>query len=276
MLVCAVLASAVLHASWNALAHAARDRLAEFVLFGLTATFAGLLLAAFAATPLRASWRYIALSVVLHTIYNLLLMLSYRLGHFGQTYPLARGTSPLLVTFGAVLFAGEVPPPLRLVGILLICLGLCALMWSAGRQARHDLPAIFASVATGVVIATYTMVDGLGVRASGTAVGYTGWLFFLEGLAMPVLAVVLRGRRLPAQLRPYVFEGLLGGLLSVMAYGLVLWAQVRGQLAPIAALRETSIVFGALIAAVRFREPFGASRTVAAILVALGAVFIAT
>ena len=97
-IVCAVLVSAVLHATWNAIAHAAQDRLAEFAVFGVTAVCGGGVLAVLAASPARASWVYIAISAVLHTFYNLLLMLSYRLGHFGQAYPLARGTSPLLVT----------------------------------------------------------------------------------------------------------------------------------------------------------------------------------
>jgi len=273
-IVVAVLISAVLHASWNAIAHAAQDRLAEFTVFGITATLCGGVIVAFSAAPAPASWPYLATSAALHTFYNLLLMLSYRLGHFGQTYPLARGTSPLLVTAGAVLFAGEIPPPLRLAGITCICAGLATLMWSAGRGARHDLPAIGAAVATGVMIASYTMVDGLGVRHSGTAAGYTGWLFVCQGPALPLMAVAIRGRRLPGRLRPYLWEGILGGTLSMLAYGLVLWAQVYGQLAPISALRETSIVFGALIAAIRFREPFGPRRIVAAVCVAAGAVLI--
>ena len=139
---------------------------------------------------------------------------------------------------------------------------------------RAARPAIAAAVLTGVVIATYTTVDGLGVRAAGTVAGYTGWLFLLQGPVLPLAAVVARRGRLWRQLRPHLLAGLAGGMLSLAAHALVLWAQTRGALAPIAALRETSVIVGAGIGAALFGEPFGGWRIAATTLVAGGVILI--
>ena len=134
------------------------------------------------------------------------------------------------------------------------------------------MPAVVAALGTGVMIAAYTTVDGVGVRASGSVLGYTGWLFMLQGAALPILAYARRGRNLPRQARPYLLVGLAGGVLSLAAYGLVLWAQTRAPLAPVAALRETSSLMGAIIAAVVFKESFGRRRVLAAVVVTVGVV----
>jgi drug/metabolite transporter (DMT)-like permease len=234
----------------------------------------GGLLVTFAPWPARQSWVYLGVSAALHAGYNLLLLRSYQLGHFGQVYPLARGTAPWLVVLTASMFLGERLPPARLAGVAVLSAGLLTLVLAGGRPTRADLPAVLAALGTGVTIAAYTTVDGVGVRASGTTLGYTGWLFLLQGAVVPLVALALRGRQLPTQARPHLATGLLGGLLSMLAYGLVLWAQTRGALAPIAALRETSVIVGGIIATVRFHEPFGRTRVIATILVAAGVVLI--
>ena len=130
--------------------------------------------------------------------------------------------------------------------------------------------AFAAAVGTGLTIAAYTTVDGVGVRLSGSPVGYIGWLMVLESLCVPMFAVLRRRHVLLKQPKRILLAGLAAGALSVLAYGLVLWAQTRGALAPIAALRETSVIFGALIATIAFKEPFGRARILAAALVAAG------
>lgn len=270
----AVLLAAVLHATWNALAHAGTDRLAGFALIGTAVTLGAAPVALLAPAPDRASWGYLAASAVLHVAYNLLLMQSYRLGEFGQVYPLARGTSPWLVAVGAAVFVGEDLSAVRLLGVVVISLGLGLLVFVGGVPTRGARPALAAAVLTGAVIASYTTVDGLGVRSAGSVAGYTGWLFLLQGPVLPLLALAVRRGRLWGQLRPHLLAGLAGGLLSLAAYGLVLWAQTRGALAPIAALRETSVIVGAVIGAVVFGERFGRWRVAATVLVAAGVVLI--
>lgn len=273
-IVVAVLVAALLHAGWNAIAHAIPDRLAAFALIGVVSAVGGAGIVLVAPVPARASWVFLGCSAVLHIAYNLLLMRSYRLGDFGQMYPLARGTAPWLVALAAALVAGERLPAVRLAGLLVVTAGLASLVFAGGRPRRTERPAIAAAIATGVMIAAYTTVDGLGVRRSGTVLGYTGWLFLLQGPAMPLLAALIRRGALVTQLRPHLVRGLTGGVFSVLAYGLVLWAQTRGALAPIAALRETSVVFGAIISAALFHEKFGRSRIVATLLVTAGVVLI--
>jgi len=272
--VAAVLLAAVLHAVWNAIAHASIDRLATFALIGIASTVCGAAMVLVAPTPARASWAFIGTSAVLHTSYDLLLMRGYRHGEFGQVYPLARGTSPWLVALTASVFAHETLTAPRLLGVVVVSAGLVSLVLAGGRPTHADRPAIVAAVLTGVAIAVYTTVDGLGVRYAGTAGGYAGWLFLTMGPILPVFAILTRRSRMLSVSRTEVVAGLGGGVLSLAAYGLVLWAQTRGALAPIAALRETSVVLGALIGAVVFHERFGRWRIVATALVAGGVVLI--
>jgi drug/metabolite transporter (DMT)-like permease len=241
--------------------------------------------------PLSACWPYLLASIVIHVFYNLLLMRSYRYGEFGQVYPLARGTSPLVVTVLAAVFAAERPTVAQVAGVLVVSCGL-ALLVLAGRAGRRAAArggsgggsgggagrggglgraALVAAVGTGLTIAAYTTVDGLGVRLSGSSVAYIGWLMLLESLCVPAWALASRRHvLLSGTSRRVLGSGLLAGGLSVLAYGLVLWAQTRGDLAPIAALRETSVIFGAVIGTVVFHEPFGRWRIAATLLVVIG------
>jgi len=278
----AVLIAAVLHAVWNAIAHTIPDQLVGFVLIGATCTGCAIPLVLLAPVPAAGAWPFLVSSAVLHVVYMLLLMQSYRVGDFNQVYPLARGTSPLVVAAAASLFAGEVLTHVQLLGVLVISAGLASLVLvgNGSRQAlrsehhRGSRAALTAAFATGLAIASYTLVDGLGVRQSGTALGYTGWLFLLQGPVIPLLALARRRRGLWSDLRPHLLAGTSAGALSLVAYGLVLAAQVSGALAAVAALRETSVIFGALIGAVFLHEPFGRPRLVATVLVALGIVLI--
>ncbi|MGF1429002.1 EamA family transporter [Kitasatospora sp. LaBMicrA B282] len=265
-----VLAAAVLHAAWNALAHAIRDKLIGFVLIGLAITGCGLVGVFLAPHPDRAAWPYIAVSTLLQVGYQVLLLQTYRLGDFGQLYPIARGTSPLLV---AVVSATALGQPLSgggVLGVLVICLGLAGLALADGLPGRAQRPALAAALGTGVLIASYTIVDGVGVRHAGSVLGYLAWLFLFQGAILPLAALAVRGRALFTQARPHLARGLTGGVLSLLAYGLVVWAQSRGSLATVAALRETSIVIGAAIGALVFHESVGRRRITASAAVLAG------
>ncbi|MGD3109170.1 EamA family transporter [Streptomyces sp. YGL11-2] len=272
LVVAAVLLAAVTHASWNAIAHGIRDQLLAFTLVGGGGALCGALLAACTPLPADGAWPYLVASAALHIVYQALLMQSFRLGDFGQMYPIARGTAPLVVTVLAAVFVHEVPDGWALAGVALASVGLVGLaLWGIrGSGTRPHWPAIAAALATGLSIASYTTVDGLGVRASGTPLGYIGWLMLLQGLIIPGYALAVRRGQLLPQLRPFVLRGLFGSVLSVFAYGLVLWAQTRAPLAPIAALRESSIIVGAAIGTLFFKERFGLPRIAAAGLMVAG------
>jgi drug/metabolite transporter (DMT)-like permease len=200
-------------------------------------------------------------------------MNSYRLGAFNQTYPIARGTSPLVVAVGAYFLANEHLGAAALIGVATLAAGLMSLALSAGRLSRGDLPAVGAAVLTGLTIAAYTITDGLGVRHAHDPWAYTALLFVLMGPPMVATAAIRRPAsawRAGGTMR----RGVVAGLLSTAAYGIVLWAQTRAPLAEVAAIRETSVVFAALIGVAVLGENFGRRRVVAAVVIATGIVLI--
>ncbi|WP_030265953.1 EamA family transporter [Streptomyces sp. NRRL B-24484] len=265
-----VLVAAALHAVWNALAHALPDKVVGFALINAAFLGGGVLLACLAPLPDARAWPYLAASALLQVLYQLLLLQAYRLGDFGQMYPLARGTAPWLVAALSVLVLGRPLGAAQWAGVLVISAGLAGLALADGVPGRAQLPAVAAALGTGAMIAGYTVVDGTGVRTSTTVLGYIAWLFVLQGAGMLLTAVLLRGPSLFCEPGPGWVQGLAGGVLSLTAYGLVVWAQAHGDLATIAALRETSIVIAALIGALVFRERLGAARMAAGAVVVAG------
>ncbi|GLF92750.1 DMT family transporter [Streptomyces yaizuensis] len=272
LVVAAVLAAAIVHASWNALLHTIGDRLAAMTLITGGSAAMGVVLAFFVPFPPPAALPYLLASAVLHIGYQWLLTKSFSLGDFGQMYPVARGTAPLVVSAVAALFIGESLNGPQFAGVAVVSLGLAGVaLWGLrGTGTRPDWPALGAAGATGLAIAAYTVVDGLGVRESGSPLGFLAWLLILQGVPIAGYAWYrLRSGLLPA-LRPYAARGLVGAAMAVAGYGLVLWAQTRAPLAPVAALRESSIVVGAVIGALFFGERFGVPRVAAAGVMAVG------
>lgn len=266
------LVAAVLHAVWNAVAHGISDRLVGFALIGVAYVAVGGIAALALGPPPAEAWLFVLASAGTHVAYTLLLWTSYELGDFSQTYPVARGTAPWLVAVIEVALGHDLPV-LQLVGILVISVGLLSLALDGGRFSRAALPALGAAVATGVCIACYTVIDAAAVSTTPVPI-YATWMFLLQGPVLPVIALVRRGRGLAGQMRAVLVAGLGGGLVSIAAYGLVLVAQTSGATAAVAALRETSIVIGALIGAFFLGEGLGTRRAIAASVVAAGIVLV--
>jgi drug/metabolite transporter (DMT)-like permease len=266
------LLAAVLHAAWNAAAHAVPDRLVGFALIGTAYTVVCGAVVLVVGPPPVSAWPFVLGSAALHVVYLLLLWTSYRLGAFSQVYPVARGTAPWVVVV-VELVLGRSLPVLQLVGVAVVSLGLLSLALDGGRLTRSALPGLAAAVATGVCIAGYTVVDARAVVDAPVLV-YAAWLFLLQGPVLPLIALVRRRRALFDQPRRVLVAGLGGGVVSLVAYGLVLVAQTSGATAAVAALRETSIVFGAVIGAVFLHERFGVPRVLAAAVVTAGIVLI--
>jgi len=273
LVIAIVIGAGALHACWNAIAKQVSDRLMVFAWLGLSSMLTGGIVLAVTGLPRSQAIPYTVTSAVIHIGYNLALMNSYRLGALNQTYPIARGTSPLIVAVGAYLLAGEHLSAIALVGVATLAAGLMSLAASAGRLSRRDLPAVGAAVLTGLTIAAYTITDGLGVRHAHDPLAYTALLFVLQG--PPLLAAAAIRRPLAAWKDTTIMNrGILAGLLSMLAYGIVLWAQARAPLAEVAAIRETSVVFAALIGVAWLGEDFGRRRVAAAVVIATGIVLI--
>ena len=270
----AVLGAAVMHAAWNALAKSLKDHLVGFAVLEATSGAVALGAALFVPGPGVAALPYLAASVAAHTAYQALLLNSYRVGEFNQVYPIARGTAPLVVTLLAVPFAHEAVHGLQAAGVIAVAGGLVLLAdlrvwWATGRP-----PALALAFATGLLIASYSLVDGLGVRRAHSAVGYASWLMAAEALPIPLYAVLRQPGRVRLMWPSTWRRAALGGVLSLLAYSVVLWAQTRGALGAVAALRETGVVVGAGIGALFFGERLGRRRVIAAAVVATGVILL--
>ena len=264
-----VLLAALLHASWNALLKSGEDRLWSMTIMGVATSLAGLILAPFVPLPHPASWPFMLLSAVLHVGYNAFLIRAYRSGEFGSAYPVARGSSPLLVTLGAALVASEWPTLTALLGIVLISGGIISL---AFRGRRLPEAGIFYALGTGCFIAAYSVTDGVGGRLSGNATAYTLWMCLLWGLtAVPVYWLRRRDWRLWRGIRR-TGTAALGGLVSLLAYGIVIFAMTRASMGAVSALRETSVLFAVLLGRIFFAETLSGRRVVSALVIVVGAV----
>ncbi len=269
----AVLFSALLHASWNALIRLKGDRLAMMTLLAtFAAVFAlpGLLLV---SPPHPNSWPWLAASVVLHLGYNVFLANAYMHGELGKVYPLARGSAPLLTLLASFLIVGEPLPALTVLGIVTLGVGILALTFEQGLKVIREAPkGVAFALGTSVFIAGYTIADGMGARAAGSAHSYILWLFVLDGFPLLLYALWARGRATSEMISENWKAGLVGGALSLIAYWIAIWAMTVAPIALVAALRETSVVFAVVIGVLFLGEKLTAARAVSVAVVILGLV----
>ncbi len=270
--IAAAFVSALIHASWNALVKAGDDRLASTFLVGVGSILFGVVMVAFTGPPPLNAWPYLLGSVVIHGCYWAALIRGYSLGDLSHVYTLSRGLAPLLVAVGAWLVAREAPSGIEAMGIGLVSLGVISVGASPGAPWRTSLWALLIAACIGA----YSLVDALGARVSGDAPRYIAWMTFGFSVPLTLFALLRRG---PVQMLAAVRQkwrlGLLAGVMSSAGFGIVIWAQTRAPIAQVTALRETSVVFAALIAWVLLKERLGPRRWIGALLVAAGAVTIA-
>lgn len=266
-----VLGSALLHAGWNALVRASADKLQStlWVVFGAGAL--GLLLLPALPAPAAPSWPYALASGLIHVVYFMGVALAYRQADLGFAYPLMRGTAPVFAAFAALLWLHEAPSATGWLGIALICAGVLALAVRAWRAGQAPPAATALALGNAGVIAGYTLVDGQGARLSGHALSYTAWVFLLTAVLMATLMLLRRGRAALQWPAAAWRTALLGGAGTLAAYSLVLWAMTRAPIATVAALRETAIVFAALIGVLWLKEKLDGPRLLALGLVCAGA-----
>ncbi|MDJ1653207.1 DMT family transporter [Raoultella sp. Ech2A] len=268
---CILLFAALLHASWNAIVKASGDKMYAAISVSGSAAVIALLLLPFAPQPTLASAPYLLLSSALQVVYTVLVAKTYQVSDMSQTYPLMRGTAPLLVAIVSVAFLGDRLSPLAWAGIGVICLAILAMAYNGRASSRRG---VVLALINACFIAGYTLVDGTGVRLSGSALGYTLWSFLMNGSCLLGWATIARRREVSRYLRQHWHKGLLGGVSTMGSYGLALWAMTQAPLAVVAALRETSILFGALIAFVLLKERVIPLRIAAACGIAAGAILL--
>lgn len=264
-----VLCAALLHASWNALLKSSGDRLAALSIMTIGAGLGAIPLVLLNPLPAAAAWPYIIGSAVLHVGYNLFLIRAYHIGDFSQSYPIARGSSPLLVSSGAALLVGEQMSAQTWLGVILISIGIISLAQIKNRQ---HLWGPITAFTTGAFIAAYTVTDGLGARAAGNALAYSGWLFVIDSIPLAII-YLYRQRALPLLAEPRQnWLNLAGGLMSLLAYGIVIWAVTLAPMGTVSALRETSVLFAALIGTLFLGEKLTPRRIGACLFITVGAI----
>ena len=267
----AVLFAAACHAGWNATIKRGLDPLATTVVISIGAAVVAAVVLPVVGLPAPAAWPWCLTSMAIHLVYFSALVESYRSGDMGQVYPIARGSAPLLTATATTLLVGEQLGLAAWAGIVLLVAGVLLLSLRGGRElARLDRHAVAFALLTALTICGYSVVDGVGARHAGNANAYTVALFAGIGPVMTIYALVRRGRGVIGAMRQNWGLGLAGGALQFGSYGIAIWAMTLAPIAIVAALRETSVLFGAAIAVVFLNEPLRASRISAAVMIVLG------
>jgi uncharacterized membrane protein len=268
----ALLFAALLSATWNAIVKSGSNKYLHAVLVADSAALIAVVLLPFVGQPAPQAWLYIGASAVLQAVYYKFLAAAFRAGDISHTYPMMRGTAPLLVSLASGPLIGEALSFGKWVGVVMICAGVIGLAWEARYRAHAAV--LKYGLLNAVIIAAYTVIDGIGVRQSGTAAGYTMWNVLVTAVVLSSWTMLTRPRELLTYAAGRLGITLVGGLATVIAYMIVLWAMTKAPVAAVAALRETSMIFVLAIAVVFFKERAGLRRCGATGLIACGAIAI--
>jgi drug/metabolite transporter (DMT)-like permease len=263
-----ILSAALLHATWNAIVKAGGNKFLTTIMVTTAAAALSAALLPFLPAPAIASWPFAIASAVFQIAYFLLVARTYQIADMSQAYPLMRGTAPLIVALVSVNRLGETLSPTAWLGVIGICIGIFSIALGSGLKDRKG---VYLALLNALVIAAYTLIDGIGVRRSGTPAAYTLWVFLLTGLPLTVWVITARRSSFLPYLHRYWRLGIAGGIGATASYGLALWAMTLAPVAVVAALRETSILFGTVIAGLVLKEPIGPGRVLSACIIAGGA-----
>ncbi|HAA38759.1 EamA family transporter [Pseudomonas marginalis] len=263
-----IMLGAALHATWNAVVKGGDNKLLTTCMIASIASLIAATVIPFLELPAKESWPFIGASVILQVVYFVLVASTYRIADMSQTYPIMRGTAPLLVATAGVGLLSESLSSFAWLGIAIICIGILSMAAAPSIGQRKGM---LLALVNAAVIASYTLIDGVGVRKSGAPAAYTLWIFLLTGLALAVWAFAVRRREFCRYLARHWRPGVIGGFGTVVSYGLALWAMTAAPIATVSALRETSILFGVVISALVLKEQLTRRRIMAACIIAGGA-----
>jgi drug/metabolite transporter (DMT)-like permease len=266
-----IMLGAALHATWNAVVKGGDNKLLTTCMIASIASLIASTVIPFLELPAKESWPFIGASVILQVVYFVLVASTYRIADMSQTYPIMRGTAPLLVATASVGLLSESLSSFAWLGIAIICIGILSMAAAPSIGQRKGM---LLALVNAAVIAGYTLIDGVGVRKSGAPAAYTLWIFLLTGLALAVWAFAVRRREFCRYLARHWRPGVIGGFGTVVSYGLALWAMTAAPIATVSALRETSILFGVVISALVLKEQLTRRRIMAACIIAGGAMLL--
>lgn len=266
-----ILLAAAFHATWNAIVKAGSNKFLTTVLVTASAAVFAMLMLPFFPMPNSASWLYILASTGIQILYFGMVAKIYHIADMGLTYPLMRGTAPLIVAVLATVFLNEKLELQAWLGIITISMGILSMIFAAPKTGRKG---IGLALLNAILIASYTLVDGYGIRLSGSPISYILWSFVLSGLIFFIFALKMQYRQMGDYLRSNWHLGLIGGIGSFFSYGLALWAMTRAPVAIVAALRETSILFATLITIFILKERATVTRILSSCIILIGALLL--
>ncbi|MBT3358615.1 MAG: EamA family transporter [Rhodospirillales bacterium] len=269
-IVALVLLAAVVHATWNALAKGSGDKLITVAVIQGSQTVFALFALPFVPVPSLEAFPYLIASVVIHTGYFYFLMKAYEDGDLSHVYPLARGSAPLLVAILTSVLAIETPSMGGIAGILLVSAGIISLGFVGNGHYPSGARPVRLALTTGLFISAYTLSDGLGTRAGDQPFSYIVWLFLWSGIPFCMATAYVRRKTLFGDVAKRWKAGAAAGFMSALAYALVLYAMSLNAMAYVSALRETSVLFAALIGIIAMKEPLGLRRILAAGAITVG------
>ena len=270
-IVALVLLAALMHAGWNAVVKMGNDRLLALMLVKAPTTARVAAATRIVGPPAPASWPYLLASTGISIGYFYFLVRAYHAGDLSVAYPVARGSAPIATLILSFLIAGEQPSFASAAGVLIVSAGIVALGWQPGAVKGHGATVLWA-MAVGLTIAGYTISDGIGARASANPIGYAAVLNILTGILIAATAFAARRGAALDALKHGWRKGLAGGMLMFGGYAIIIYALTLAPMASVAALRETGVIFAAIIGTIVLRESYGARRIVASALVAAGIV----
>jgi drug/metabolite transporter (DMT)-like permease len=274
----AVLGAAALHALWNSLVKSASDKFLSSAVVALWCGVAAVVAALVLPRPAAVAFPFIVASAIIHIVYFMLVGQLYRSADLSVAYPIMRGLAPLIAAVIALATLGEAPGPIASLGVAALVAGVLAMGASGFAHGRINRPTILVAVANSAVIAIYSVIDGQGARLSGAgsafAFAYNSWADALTALSYLPIILFLRGRAVVATFAQDWRRGLIGGLAAFFGYAIVVWAMTRAPIAAVAALRETSVVFAAIIGVAVLGEPFHAQRAIAVLVILAGVILL--
>ena len=269
-----VLAAAILHAAWNALVKINADRLVLIAIMMMSQVAVGMLVVPFVAFPTPESWPYIWASTALNTAYCIFLINAYKYGDLSHVYPISRGSAPLIVAVISVSIVGESLNRLAGLSVIVISLGIMSLTLTRGAGGFREPKAMLYALGTGLFIAGYTVIDGLGARLADSAHSYTFWVHLFNGIPITLLALYQRRGQVFASVRKSWKVGILGGIISLLAYWIVIWAMTQAPMALVSAVRETSMVFAVIFGVFVLKERLDLARLASTGLTLIGTVML--
>ena len=269
-----ILFAAAMHAAWNVLIKSESDNSSNTALIVAGSAIIGVVFLPFVPLPLRPCWPYLGASVVIHIIYFSLLLLAYKKGDMSLVYPLMRGLPPVLTAIAASILLSEILSLRGWLGIALVSGGALMLATDFRFSKGFQLAPVALALLNAIVIVIYTLVDAQGARLSGNAFSYTGWMLLLLALFFFIAIPVFEGRQVFYRMAKDWKKSLIGGTCTFASYGIALWAMTLSPVALVAALRETSILFGTVFSVFILKERITWIRGLSIALIIAGAIAI--